>query len=212
MRLGVAFEAFVPVSRWGPLFQVLRLEHPELELDWQPASFPSRNRSLLETADVGLFIQPPAEPGLSALTIESSEMLVMMAVGHPLAQHPGVSVADILDQPFPGGPDLHPDWVAFWTLDECRGGPPRFTGAPVENAAQWLDAIASARAIGTVPAWLADSLPHPGVVALPLRGAPTVETRLVWRAENPNPMVRALVDLAAEMTSNSRDDSSAAVG
>ena len=34
-------------------------------------------------------------------------------------------VADILDEPFPAGPDLQSDWLAFWTLDAARGGPPR---------------------------------------------------------------------------------------
>jgi DNA-binding transcriptional LysR family regulator len=203
-RLRVAFDAFLPMSRWGALFQVLHLEHSDLELDWQPTLFPSRDGSLLGGADIGLFVQPPAEPGLRTLTIDSSQMLVVVAVGHPLAERPEVPIEAVLDEPFPGGPELHPGSTAFWTLDDARGGPPLFTSDRVEHAGDGLEVVADARAIATVPAWIAGGLHHPGVVALPLVGAPVVDTRLVWRASDSNPLVHALVDLAADMTGSER--------
>jgi DNA-binding transcriptional LysR family regulator len=204
--LRVAYDA-LPLSRWGPLFHVLRQEHPDMHLQWRRMGFPTWERLLLETADVGLFVAPPREPGLSALTIESSPMLVLMAVGHPLAQHQELRVADILDQPFPGGPTLHPQWRAFWTFDEQRGGPPQLTDDQVQNAADGLRVVASGRAIAAIPATIADSLPHPGVIAIPLRDGPPVPTRLVWRSNDDNPIVRSLIELAAAMTQNGRPDS-----
>lgn len=71
-------------------------------LAWQRTGFPRSTRSLLERADVGLFVAPPREAGLSALTVETSEMLVLVAVGHHLARRQELTVADILDEPFPG--------------------------------------------------------------------------------------------------------------
>jgi DNA-binding transcriptional LysR family regulator len=203
--LRVAFDA-LPLARWGPLFHVLRLEQPDVRLEWQPAGFPTRERSLLQGADVGLFVAPPQAAGLSALTIETSRMLVIMAVGHRLAQHHELRVAEILDEPFPGGPNLHPEWRAFWTLDEQRGGPPTLTDDRVENAYQGLQVVASGRAIATIPATIAIGLPHPGVVAIPLSGGPSVATRLVWRSDDENPIVHSVVDLAAAMTGNLRGD------
>jgi hypothetical protein len=70
---------------------------------------------------VGLFVTPTREAGLSALTIETSQMLVLLAVGHRLSQHQELRVADILDEPFPGAPILHPQW--------------RHSGASINNAA-----------------------------------------------------------------------------
>jgi DNA-binding transcriptional LysR family regulator len=202
-RLRVVFDA-LPLARWGPVFQVLCLERPDVCLEWRPIGFPTSERSLLESADVGLFVAPPREAGLSALTLETSQMVVTMAVGHRLAQSDELSVADILDEPFPGGPNHHPEWRAFWTLDEQRGGPPESTDDDVDNAEQGLQVVASGRAIGTVPASIVSGLPHPGVVAVPLRDGPPVATRLVWRSQDQNPIVHWLAVLAAGMTGNVR--------
>jgi DNA-binding transcriptional LysR family regulator len=197
-QLMVAFDA-LPFARWGPLFEVLCIERPEVRLRWRGVGFPTRNRSLLEGADVGLFVGPPREAGLQALTIEVSQMLVLMAVGHRLAAHDQLTAADIFDEPFPGDPNLHPEWQAFWTLDRQRGGPPRLAGDHVENVDQWLRVVAAGRAIATVPATVAIGLPHPGVVAVPLTDGPPVPTRVVWRTGTRNTLVRSLVDIAADM-------------
>lgn len=109
-------------------------------------------------------------------------------------------MADILDRPFPGDPSLNPDWCAFWTLDERRGGPATRTADDVTCAEHALQVIATGRAIGTAPAWIADGLAHPGVIALPLRDGPHVRTRLVWPSHPANPIVDALVDVATAWT------------
>jgi DNA-binding transcriptional LysR family regulator len=198
-RLRVAFDAMA-LSCWGPLFQVLCVEHPDLRLEWQPMGFPTLDRDLLEGADVGLFVAPADEAGFSALTIGTSQMVVLMAAGHRLAQHDELSVAEILDEPFPAGPNHHPRWRAFWTLDKQRGGPPRLAHESVEDAEEEVGLVASGAAIATVPASICGGLPHPGVVTVPLRDAPAVPTRLVWRSDDDNPLVDALVDLAGDMT------------
>jgi DNA-binding transcriptional LysR family regulator len=205
MRFTVAFDAHLPLARWGPLLHVLCLEWPEVRLGWRAVGFPVAGRSLLEGADVGVFVEPPQEAGLGALTLETSRMAVVMAAGHRIARdhdHDGLGVADILDQPFPGAPDVHPQWRAFWTLDEQRGGPPESIGDGVEDAAQALQVVLAGRAIATVPEWMPSGLAHPGVVAFPLRDGPTVATRLVWRSRTDDPIVHGFVDLARAWTWN----------
>jgi DNA-binding transcriptional LysR family regulator len=197
--LTVAFDAF-PLGHWAPLFHVLRLEQPDMRLEWCRMGFPTRERPLLESADVGLFVEPPPEPGLEALTIDTTEMRVLVAVGHRLARNQELRVADILDQPFPGCPKLHPEWRAFWTLDEQRGGPPPVTDDLVEAPEEGLTVVASGRAIATVPATVAGGLPHPGVIAIRLRDGPPVATRLVWRADDETPIVHSLIELARAMS------------
>jgi len=116
---------------------------------------------------------------------------VLMAAGHRLARHHELRVADVLAEPFPDAPHLHRVWRAFWSLDAYRGGPP--PAAPLEagNLQSGITLIARGDAIGTFPASLADGLPHPGVIWLPLIDGPMVATRLVWRAGDANPMIRA---------------------
>jgi DNA-binding transcriptional LysR family regulator len=203
-QLRIVFDAGVPTARWGPLFHVFRLEHPGLRLEWQPTGFPLRGRSLLDGADAGLLVEPPPEAGCSALTLDVSPMVVIVAVGDRLANLTELRVADILDRAFPGGPNLKSEWTSFWTLDEPRGAPATCTADDVESADDALEVIAEGRAIGTLPTWMADGLAHPGVIALPLRDGPHVRTRLVWHSHPNNPIVDALLDLATAWTRDGR--------
>jgi DNA-binding transcriptional LysR family regulator len=197
--LKVAYDP-VPLARWGALFQVLLLERPHVRLEWLPVAFPLRDRPLLNGADVGLFLQPPDEPDLRSLTVGASRMVVMMAVGHRLARHHELRVADVLDEPFPDdGAGVHVGWRSFWTLDAYRGGPPPTSRAPVTNVEQGLGAVAAGSAIATFAEMLADGLPHPGVISLPLIDGPTVTLRLVWRDGEVHREVRALIDIARDM-------------
>ena len=200
-RLRVAFDAQFPHARWAPLFHVFRLERRDVVIEWRPAGWPEDGRSALEDADVGLFIQPRRETGLSAVTLDTSPMAVLMAAGHRLAAEcDDLAVADILDEVFLGGSDLNPEWTAFWTLDERRGAPPKRSDDDLRNAGQALDVVAAGGAIATVPLWAANWLPHPGVIALPLRDGPAVSTSLVWRSDDETPAVRSLVELARAWT------------
>jgi DNA-binding transcriptional LysR family regulator len=180
------------------MFQVLLLEQPELRLEWQPDGFPTGE--LLKRADAGICLQPSLHDGLRALTLDASPMAVAMAVGHRLSTHDELSVADVLDEPFAGTPAIDGEWARFWTLDDHRGGPAAVTDDDVRDAEQVLEVVAGGRAIATVPAWMSLGLPHPGIVTLPLRDGPLVETKLVWRVGDENPMIAALVDLARAWT------------
>jgi hypothetical protein len=140
----IRYEERLLQARWGALFHVFRLEQSGVVLDWRPSGFPTRERSLLEGADVGLFLEPAPKPGLGALTLEASPMMVLVAAGHRLADYGDLRVADILDRPFPGAPSLHPEWTAFWRLDQQRGAPPATTDDDVRTAAHGLEVVAEA--------------------------------------------------------------------
>jgi DNA-binding transcriptional LysR family regulator len=198
-RFRVVFDA-LPVARWGPLFHVLCCGQPDVRLEWRSAGFPVRERPLLGDADVGLFVEPAADPGLSTLTIERSPMVVLVAVSHRLSAYDELRVVDILDQPFVGCAGVQPAWTAFWTLDEYRGAPPEWTDDDVWDFQQTLPVIASGRAIGTSCASLASGLPHPGVMAVRLQDGPLVTTRLVWESGTRNATVKRLLELAEDLT------------
>jgi DNA-binding transcriptional LysR family regulator len=180
------------------MFHVLVLEQPGLRLEWQPIGLPAG--AVLDGADVGIFLHPPARADLQSLTLDASPMMVAMAVGHPLSLRDPLSVADVLDEAFPGAPTGDPRWTGFWTLDAQRGARARRTDDAVEDMAQALEVVASGRAIITLPSWLDGALAHPGIIALPLSDGPTVETRLVWHAGDDNRMTAALVGLARAWT------------
>src|SRR5690242_5939788 len=140
--LTVAYDT-LPVARWGPLFQVLRLERPDVRLRWRPAEMPLRNTCRLDGADAGLFVEPRDMTDHPSAPLGISRMVVLLAAGHRLARGHELHVTEVLDEPFPGGTDLDPQWSAFWTLDAYRGGPPpRNIGDEVRTGAQGLHAVA----------------------------------------------------------------------
>jgi DNA-binding transcriptional LysR family regulator len=186
-------------ARWAPLFHVLRLEQPDLRLRWRAVEFPPADGSLLDGADAGLFVAPPREPGVDALELETSPLVVGMAAGSRLAAHQVVVLADIVGEPFVFCPDRHPEASAFWTLDEQRGGPPRLAGPGARTVTKSLELIASGDAVATFPATVAEALPHPGIVTPALRDGPLAPTCLVWREDDARPGVRSLVALARAM-------------
>jgi DNA-binding transcriptional LysR family regulator len=204
--LRVAYDAGLPHARWGPLFHVFRLERPDVTLHWQPVGFPVKGACPLEHADVGVLLHPRDDDGLASCTLDESPMVVLVAAGHPLAQHVELTVADVIDHPFPGGPQLDPEWSAFWTLDEQRGGPAPRTDDQITSADDGVAVVAEGRAIVTVPVWVGDRLDHPGIVPLRLVDGPRVTTRLIWRRDDDNPVVHALADLAADWTRDGRGD------
>jgi DNA-binding transcriptional LysR family regulator len=196
--LRVAFDA-LPLARWGTLFHILMLERPGTRLQWLPREFPRDDRALLEHADVGLFVEPPPEPGLQTLTVATSTMATLMAPGHHLAHHHQLHITDILAEPFPDAPHLHPTWRAFWTLDRYRGTPPRTTQLDSGNIHSLITAISHGTTIATFPATLADGLPHPGVIWLPLTDGPPITTRLVWPTDDTNPITHTLTAITRNM-------------
>src|SRR4051794_14714623 len=96
-------------------FHVFPLEQPGVGLEWRPRPFPARGGSLLEDVDVSLLLEPPRQDGICCLTLDVSPMVVLVAAGDPLAHHIEPEVAGILDRPFPGSPNLNPEWRSFWT-------------------------------------------------------------------------------------------------
>jgi DNA-binding transcriptional LysR family regulator len=126
-----------------------------------------------------------------------------MSATHPLAGREELTVADLLDETWPGcHPSMDRQWMGFWTFDERRGGPPKFTDDQIMTAEEGGEVVASGRAIATSPARLAAAFPHPGVVAVPLLDAPQVALALVWRTEHQNPLVDAVVELARGATND----------
>jgi DNA-binding transcriptional LysR family regulator len=201
--LRIAFDAPFPQARWGPLFHVFKLERPDVELQWRPVGFPLAGQPLLADVDMRVILHPHDEDGVSSIRLDASPMVVLVAAGHPLAaQGDELRAADILDEVFPGAPSLHPEWLAFWTLDAQRGARPRFTAEDVRDAREALEVIASGRAIATLPQWAVNGLPHPGVIALPLADGPEVTTGLLWRTDDDNEAVRRLVELAQAWTAD----------
>jgi DNA-binding transcriptional LysR family regulator len=183
------------------LFAAFAGVHPDADMTFRELGFPRASTARwLEPVDVALCYSPRVDPDVEAVLIRKEPRVVLLAPDHRLAGREELELADVLDEPFCGyHPALEPDWVAFWTLDDHRGGPPRkLTRDRATNPHETLAAVATGRAIATAPARNAASMLRSVdcVRAVILREAKPAELRLVWRRDTGSTLVRSLAALA----------------
>jgi len=191
------------------LFAALAAIHPEMEVSFRELPFPGNSMSAwLGEADVALCFSPTPDPQVQAYTLRVEPRVLMAADNHPLATRRELSVAEVLDETFPGyHPSIDQRWVAYWRLDDCREGiPARVTADRALNPQEVAAIIASGRAVSTAPASSAVGiLPRlRSVVAIRLSDASPTELTLVWRADIRNALVDALVATAKQASSEPR--------
>ena len=75
-----------------------------------------------------------------------------MSETHPLAERSALTIADVLDETFPGIVDwCDPGWLGYWGLDAYRGSPARRTDDAAVTTEEVASIVASGRAVTTVP-------------------------------------------------------------
>lgn len=199
----MGFVGLPPMMEAPDLIEAFVAAHPNAELRFRELAFPSSSaENWLREVDVALCWQPIAYPGFRVYPIREDGLVAVVSAGDSLADRTALGIQDILDQPFAGThPDVDPDWVAFWRLDSARDGAhARTTADQVRNPHETASVVASGRAITVAPASHVSAVLKnlPGVLAIPLRGAPRVTLGLVYRNDHSNPLVGDLVALAGQ--------------
>lgn len=200
-RLHAAFLSMTPPMMAGDLFQRFMAEHPDVSIEWRQLGYPTLTpREWLGDADAALIWFAPTGPGLATQPIRTSPLVVVMGERHPLADRSELTVADVLDEPFPGVVDwCDPGWLGHWGLDAYRGGPARRTDDLAVTPEEVASIVASGSAITTVPAIVAVPFHHLGIRAIPLVDAAPAVLTLVWPDGSPTPLVEDLAALAREI-------------
>ena len=201
-RLHAGFMAMTPPMMAGDLVSRFMAAHPDLTIEWRQLGYPTLDaRGWLGESDVGLIWFAPTAPGLASQAIRTSPLVVAMAESHPLADRSELTVAEVLDETFPGVVDwCDPVWLGYWGLDAYRGGPARRTGDVAVTPEEVASIVASGRAITTVPAIVAVPFAHLGIRGIPLVDAAPAVLTLVWPQGAATPLVAELAEMAREMS------------
>ncbi|MHA6800212.1 LysR substrate-binding domain-containing protein [Bounagaea algeriensis] len=153
-----------------------------------------------EELDAGLLRLPiPSERGLNVRELQRHPLVMAVPTGHALAEQDQGSLDDIKDEPIITYPTGRGSVVNQIVQAAClqRGFSPHFAQeAPDTHTI--LSLVGAGSGIGLVPA-SAGHLELPGVVLVPLPGAPAIPLALAWREDDPNPALHALVDLLHEV-------------
>ena len=201
-RLHAGFMSLTPPMMAGELFSRFMAEHPEITIEWRQLGYPTLDaRAWLSDCDVALIWFAPSAPSLASQAIRTSALVVAVAESHPLAGRDELSVAEVLDETFPGIVDwCDPVWLGYWGLDMYRGAPPRRTDDVAATPEEVASIIASGRAITTVPEIVAVPFHHLGIRAIPLVDADPAVLTLVWPDGAATPLVTELAGLARQMS------------
>jgi DNA-binding transcriptional LysR family regulator len=200
-RLLVGFLSLAPPMSAKDLFDRFSGAHPEIALQWRELGYPTLDaRAWLGDADCALIWLPPPGPGLASQVIRTSPLVAAVSERHPLAERSQVTVADVIDETFPGIVSwADPAWIGFWGLDRYRGGPATRTADTAETPQEVAAMVARGMAITTVPETVAIPFAHLGIKAIPLIDTEPAALTLVWPQDASNPLVEELVAIANEI-------------
>ncbi|MEU8931572.1 LysR family transcriptional regulator [Streptomyces sp. NPDC048409] len=175
--------------------QELRRRHPDAEISTRYLS--CRDVDALSDQRVDALIAraplPLSADDVVATPLYEEPRMLVVPSGHRLAGRTSVTAEEL------AGEEVAP--CAFGTADWASY---RILGAgvpPIESYEDKLELVAGGRAIAVLPVGDRRSSLRPGLVTVPLEGAPPSQVVLVSRKGDPNPMIRNL-----RLAAMSKDD------
>ncbi|WP_328327763.1 LysR family transcriptional regulator [Streptomyces sp. NBC_00455] len=165
-RITVGYTASLIVT---PAVQNLRHKHPDadvrtLHLEWNEP----RDALLDRRVDAAITRLPLHTDGLHVTVLYDEPKLLLVPLGHRLADKESVTLDDIDEEPIPRFPD--PQFDAYWRIDPRPGGRPAPDGPPAETIEDKLEYIAAGQAVAIVPAALFAAGVRPDLTTVPLHG------------------------------------------
>ena len=197
-RLRIAFSWSTRFETLPALGRAFRASHPDVELlaqeMWNARMPPAfRNGSI----DIALSLCPEIAADLELVPIRKERLVALLPTTHPLAREEAIPLSalaaeDFIVFPREIAPRLHD---AFMAIYRRAGFEPRVRNESFHTG--WdLGVLAEIPAVGVAPETVAGGLPD-GIVGVAL-SEPTdsLETCLVWRADDTSPAVAAFVAVA----------------
>ena len=182
----------------------LQRRHPDVVVTMQARSTARQLRLLRERRlDAAFCVMPEPDPEFASFVVGTSRLVAVVPSDHPFATAGAVALVDLASEPLiawprAANPALYDAFAgamdatgAPWTLVGTAGGAENVAARVLAGFGVGIvfDSVAEARAI-------------PGVSYLPLGlGAPLLERRLVWRADDRDPALLEFVALVRERVS-----------
>jgi DNA-binding transcriptional LysR family regulator len=197
-QLKVAFSWSARFETLPALGRAFRAQHPDVQLLTQEMWNADMDSALRSGAtDVAVSLCPELAPDIADEVIRTEKVVVILAGKHSLADEQAISLRSLADDEFvlfprELAPRLHDVMVGI-----CRhaGFEPKIRSESFHTGWDLL-LLADVPVVAIAPRSVAGELPE-GVVAVPLsEPADALETRLLWRDEDPSPTVRAFLSAA----------------
>lgn len=164
-------------------------------------SFGDQTAAVLDGRVDAAFVWGPAdEPRLRIERALAAPRVLAVARSHPLSRRTSVQIAEIRDEVFVQlGHDLVSEaWSRWWSVDPRPDGSPVRYGPVVHTIAEFLEEVATGRAVAITSELLGDSNARPDVCLVPIDDVAWSEVLLCTRPNDPSPMVDLLRRVVAQ--------------
>jgi DNA-binding transcriptional LysR family regulator len=197
-RLRIAYSWSTRFETLPALGRAFRASHPEVELlaqeMWNARMPPAFDSGSI---DIALSLCPEIAAGLELAPIRAERVVALLPAAHPLADEDAIPLSALADEEFVVFPrDIAPRlFDAFMAIYRSAGFEPRVRNESFHTG--WdLGVLAEIPAVAVAPQTVAGGLPD-GIVAVAV-SEPTdsLQTCLVWRADDALPAVAAIVAAA----------------
>ena len=155
------------------------------------------------TVDAALVWLPVREPDISVGPVtHTSDILLMVGAGHPLAGRDTVCWEDLGDCTVLTGTDVPISMEETFHPHHTPSGRPIARGPAASSWHEQITLVADGRIVCGVVADAVRFYPWPGIVYVPIRDTPPAQWALVWRTASETPLIRALCQTVADAQLN----------
>ncbi len=204
-QLAVGFVSSAVYGKIPFIFRLMHTRYPEVSLILQDLSSEEQVEAVkVGRIDVGL-IRPPvtAAENLSLRVIWREPLMVVLPEGSWLTKQKEIAMESLAEESFIQiprhvAPSFYDQFIGICT----RAG---FTPKIVQEARTTptiVNLVAGGMGVSILPASL-KSLQRSGVVYRPLRApAPTTDMAVIWRNDDPSPILQAFLEVIREVIQN----------
>ncbi|MGW7820384.1 LysR family transcriptional regulator [Streptomyces puniciscabiei] len=187
---------FMPGITVTPAMAVFTARRPGVDVRLLRTTWDDQVEVLLDgRADIGVVRLPIDRRGLQVRPLFNEPRVVMLPVGHRLADRASVTVGDLASEHLLQDPDAVPEWrdVALELRGERRPEVPE-----THQVEEKLELVASGAGICVLPLSTARFYTRPDVIPLPVEDIGPGEVALAWAASRRSSLVHDFAEAAAE--------------
>ncbi|MGW0693747.1 LysR family transcriptional regulator [Streptomyces sp. NPDC002738] len=187
---------FMPGITVTPAMVAFTAHHPNVNVRLLRTTWDDQVEVLLDgRADVGIVRLPIDQHGLQVRPLFQEPRIVLLPVGHPLADRKSVAITDLASEHLLQDPNVVPEWrdVALELRDKHRPEVPA-----IHQVEEKLELVAAGAGICVIPLSTANFYTRPDVIALRVDDIGPNEVALAWAATRHSPLIRDFAQAAAE--------------
>lgn len=187
-----------PLNR--PILDGFAAAAPQVTLELVELAFAEQVSAVIRGQVDASFIRGPMQ-ATAAVRLDRvlrEPRVLAVPSDHRFAQRPSVRITEVGDEPQAKIADdvVDPAWSRWWAADPRPDGSSPNYGPSLHTMTEFLEQIASTRAVGITTMSLATQYPRSDIAYIQIEDIPEAEVFLCTRADDDSPLVTALREIS----------------